>query len=249
MEQGGRCYFTGFSPSFGDILTFIVLLHSLAAGYRQYRMDKQPFPRSPLTEDDVRGIIRLLGEVIATPGGIDSKREVLMHGLCGLVGATSWIWSVTAPSGEPASGELAKNRADSLITGLPAPESENGPLMVAQQPAEDGTISRIGVYRAPALPCFNERETSIADVIFSQVSWLHLRAFPREEDLALVRLYPRHRTVAKFLQEGWSRKKIAGHLQLSINTVHGYARAIFLHFGVHSQAELIYRLTKGGGRA
>ncbi len=60
-------------------------------------------------------------------------------------------------------------------------------------------------------------------------------------------LYPRHRTVLILLCEGWNRKKIATHLGLSINTIHGYSKVIFKHFKVHSQAELIARFTQGDG--
>ena len=34
---------------------------------------------------------------------------------------------------------------------------------------------------------------------------------------------------------------------LSVNTVHGYAKVIFKHFGVHTQSELVTRFTKGDG--
>ena len=51
-----------------------------------------PLHDSPLNEQDVRDIVRLLGEVIAAPGGFPEKRRHLMDGLCSLVGATSWAW-------------------------------------------------------------------------------------------------------------------------------------------------------------
>lgn len=47
--------------------------------------------------------------------------------------------------------------------------------------------------------------------------------------------------------ESRSRRKITPHLGLSINTVHAYSKFIFKHFGVHSQSELITRLSKGDG--
>ncbi len=52
-------------------------------------------------------------------------------------------------------------------------------------------------------------------------------------------LVPRHRTVLNLLGDGWNRKKIVGHLGISLNTVHGYVKDIFKHFGVHSQPELL----------
>ncbi len=56
------------------------------------RSCKDRIPDSPLLESDVRQIVRLLGEVIAAPGGIQEKRRLLMDGLCELVDATAWVW-------------------------------------------------------------------------------------------------------------------------------------------------------------
>ena len=122
-----------------------------------------------------------------------------------------------------------------------------GTLMVSHRPMAEGGISTIGVYRQVGAPHFADRETRIAHILLSEVPWLHFRAFPEQGNLEIARLYPRHRTILNLLCEGWNRKKIADHLELSINTVHGYVKAIFQHFGVHSQAELISRFTKGDG--
>ena len=46
----------------------------------------------PLSETDVRAMVRLLGNVIAAPGDINAKRRLLMDGLCRLIDATAWIW-------------------------------------------------------------------------------------------------------------------------------------------------------------
>ena len=81
----------------------------------------------------------------------------------------------------------------------------------------------------------------------SEVPWLHFKAFPDKLSQETTNLYPRHRTVLNCLCEGWSRKKIADHLGLSPNTIHGYSKVVFKHFGVHSQAELMARFSKGDG--
>jgi len=49
-------------------------------------------PEALLHEDDVRAIVRLLGEVIAMRGDINACRRRLMEGLCPIVGADSWLW-------------------------------------------------------------------------------------------------------------------------------------------------------------
>ena len=47
--------------------------------------------------------------------------------------------------------------------------------------------------------------------------------------------------------EGWSRKQVAHQLGLAENTVHGYVKEIYRHYGVHSHAELVKRFSKGDG--
>jgi DNA-binding CsgD family transcriptional regulator len=122
-----------------------------------------------------------------------------------------------------------------------------GSLMISQRPMEGGGISALAVYRDLCDIQFNEREAKIAHIVMSEVPWLHFTAFPDQASQDITRLYPRHRTVLNLLGDGWPRKKIAAHLGISENTVHGYVKEIFKHFGVHSQSELLSRFTKGDG--
>ncbi len=122
-----------------------------------------------------------------------------------------------------------------------------GAIILSQRPMEGGGVSGVAVYRSVGKPQFDARETRIVHIILSEVPWLHFTAFPDQASQDITRLYPRHRTILNLLTEGWGRKQVADHLGLSINTVHGYSKVIFKHFGVHSQAELIARLTKGDG--
>lgn len=254
-------------------------------------------PDSPLSESDVRRIVRLLGDVIAAAGGIQEKRRLLMDGLCGLIDATAWLWcmaefdpdkppsfiglihsgfdeerfarfleAINHPAMEavtrPSSLELQSKGTlltrtqrrmdpDFLLENSPAApywrEANIGSLMISQRPMPGGGISAIGIYRELGRPHFDEREARIAHIVLSEVAWLHFSAFPDEASQEITSLYPRHRTVLNLLCEGWSRKKIAGKLGLSENTIHGYAKTVFKHFGVHSQAELISRVSKGDG--
>lgn len=253
-------------------------------------------PESPLTEDDVRLIVRLLGEVLAAPGGSREKRRLLMERLCPVVNAAAWVWcmadyvpdqqlghsgilhggfddsrfasfleALNHPAMEAVSAgsskeflekgaHITRNLPQLEQGGLPMMDSEAGPLwrkadigtlMVSLRPMETGGASAIGLYRDFGAPHFNERETHIAHIVLSGVPWLHYASFPNQE--FITRLYPRHRTILNLLCDGWSRKKIADHLGLSVNTVHGYARTIFRNFGVHTQSELLSRFTHGAG--
>ncbi len=47
-----------------------------------------------LAETDVRAIVRLLGEVAALPGDHTRKKRHLMDGLCNLIHADAWVWSL-----------------------------------------------------------------------------------------------------------------------------------------------------------
>ncbi len=126
-------------------------------------------------------------------------------------------------------------------------KADIGDLMTSMRPMQDGGTSAIGIYRRRAQCDFTERETKIAHIVLSEVPWLHFQAFPDQRSREITSLYPRHRTVLNCLCEGWSRKKIAEHLGLSTNTIHGYSKAVFKHFGVHSQAELLARFSRGDG--
>lgn len=252
---------------------------------------------SPIHEQDVRDIVRLLGEVIAGPEGITEKRRMLMDGLCRLIDARSWVWYLAEPRPDMAPSVIgfdhggwddgrflryieAMNHPDMESITRPASAGEEetvsrfsrtrgknasatqpgksgalpllegagvGAMLTSVRQMENGTTGGIGICREPDRPHFSEREARIAHIILSEIPWLHTDSFPEQEADGTTTLYPRHRSILELLCQGWSRKEIADHLGISVNTVHGYTRVIFKHFGVHSQAELIARFTKGDG--
>lgn len=253
-------------------------------------------PDSPLTEDDVRVIVRLLGDVLAVAGGHREKRRFLMERLCLVVHSSAWVWcmadyvpdqqlghsgilhggfddarfagfleALNHPAMEAVSARSSKEfleKGTHLTRNLPQLEQGGPPmmdsgaaplwrkanigtLMISLCPMETGGASAVGLYRDFGAAHFSERETRIAHIVLSGVPWLHHSSFPDQE--LITRLYPRHRTILNLLCDGWGRKKIADHLGLSVNTVHGYTKAVFKHFGVHTQSELLSRFTYGDG--
>jgi len=253
-------------------------------------------PEPLLSEEDVRLIVRLLGEVIAMRGDINACRRRLMEGLCPIVRADSWFWCMAdiepgkrlGHSGilhggfdderfswflqainHPALGKANRRIATELaergghitrnLSQIEDPEyplfqSDAGPfwrkadigtLMLSLRPMETGGATGIGLYRRRERPDFDEREIRIAHILLTEVPWLHYEKFPERN--IIDRLYPRHRTVLNLLCDGWDRKKIAVHLGISLQTVNGYVKEIFRHFGAHSQSELIARLGQGDG--
>ena len=47
-----------------------------------------------LSQDDVRAMVRVLGKISIMPGNLNEKRIALMQGLCELIDAAYWLWSV-----------------------------------------------------------------------------------------------------------------------------------------------------------
>jgi DNA-binding CsgD family transcriptional regulator len=123
-----------------------------------------------------------------------------------------------------------------------------GPLVLALHPIPGHGVSVIGFYRPVDAPAYTEREALIAHIVLSEVPWLHEAGLPHLAARPAPSLPPRCRVILNQLATGASRHSIAADLGLSIQTVHGYIRKIFKHFGVHSQAELIARFSTGDGR-
>jgi DNA-binding CsgD family transcriptional regulator len=48
-----------------------------------------------IDEEKVREMVRLLGEVVSAPGGHGEKKRVLMEGLCKLISADAWLWTLS----------------------------------------------------------------------------------------------------------------------------------------------------------
>ena len=123
-----------------------------------------------------------------------------------------------------------------------------GPILITLRPIPGYGISCIGFYRPVAAPMFDERDSRIAHITLSEVPLLHEAGMPHAATKTLPQLPPRCRLIINQLVHGMSRKDIANHLGLSVNTVHGYTKIIFKHFGVHTQSELISRFTLGDGQ-
>lgn len=118
------------------------------------------------------------------------------------------------------------------------------PLMLSARPLNEQCVSMIGLYRPADAPLFNERERQIADVVLSEVSWLHAMGWPEDLGAKAPALSRRCRMVLNLLIEGLSRKFIAAVMNISINTVAGYVKEIYAAFGVQSQAELMRRFAR-----
>lgn len=122
-----------------------------------------------------------------------------------------------------------------------------GPLLIAIRPLPGYGISVIGFYRKVEAQAFSARETKIAHIVLTEVPWLHEAGLPHRAAATTPQLPPRCRLILNHLVRGRSRQEIANDLELSVQTVSGYIKQVYRHFGVHSQPELIARFTKGDG--
>ncbi len=249
-------------------------------------------------EGAARAMVRLLCEVVAHPGDTSARKRHLMDGLCALIRADAWAWSllrfekgsnprqvvmlhggfgedrlakwataIEHPDIQPVTGALVSEavtarrsftRQSSEFVPPAWWDSDSPSFLLWQEanirsfllsawPQRDGGFSGIGFYRNADRPDFTPRECRIAHILLSEIPWLHQAGLDDGDGRGLFRLPPRQRTTLNLLIQGWPRKKIATHLGVSENTVHGYAREVFRHFGVRSQAGLIARFAKTDG--
>ncbi len=122
-----------------------------------------------------------------------------------------------------------------------------GPIILSLRPLAEQSVGCMALYRGKDKPLFDERESRIAHIILSEVPWLHEQGWPEDRGISVPKLSPRLRLILNLLLDGRSRKDIANHLALSENTVSGYQKTIYRHFGVNSHAALMRRFQQGDG--
>jgi len=117
--------------------------------------------------------------------------------------------------------------------------------LVCYRPVSNNCLSGIGIYRRFDSPRFTERDARIADIVMSEVVWLHEQGWPWESALLVPELPNRCRMALNLLLEGLSRKQIADEMNLSIHTINDYIKVIYSFYSVHSHAELLNRFRIG----
>jgi DNA-binding CsgD family transcriptional regulator len=110
---------------------------------------------------------------------------------------------------------------------------------------EANMYSAVGFFRHKGRAAFSERESRVAHIVLSEVEWLHYAELPGERGRKVPQLSPRQRVVLIMLVEAHDKDRIASLLNLSPHTVKDYMKAIYKHFGVSSQLQLIHRFRFG----
>lgn len=126
-------------------------------------------------------------------------------------------------------------------------KADVGAVIMSVRSIGANSQSLIGVYRGTGKPRFTPRESRIAHIILSEVGWLHEQGWPEHPHSTVPKLSPRQRMTLNLLIDGRSRKEIASHLEISINTVAGYVKDLYRHFKVNSHVDLMNRFHKGDG--
>ena len=254
-----------------------------------------------ISEEDVRAIVRLLGDVAVMSDDVAVRKRRLMMGLSELVDADAWIWVVSrysSPQDPPVCVSFMQEGFDEQGIGMIMESSQdmdnlppdNEPLMreimaaggqhitrtrrdmVSDDgwydsnhfklyraplgvdeyvysifPLRDGLFSAVGLHRKLGREAFDARQRRLAHILISEVRWLHLAGVPDDTGETVPELSPRLRTVFGLLLEGWTRKQMAEHLGLSVNTIAEYTKAVYRHFDVKGQKPLIRRFRVGNG--
>lgn len=109
----------------------------------------------------------------------------------------------------------------------------------------DDIVSSIGLHRNLGRPRFSERDRRIAEIVTTEVEWLHRVGIPDIDETPVDKLTPRLRHVMLLLLSGSSRKQIASELAISTHTTNEYVADVYARLGVRSRAELMARFIQG----
>ena len=249
-----------------------------------------------VSEKDARAMVRLVGETaaVAATGSYQDCRKFLLNGLCEMIDADAWAWTLSRLNPEthqiyyltnqtsdmstsqwsalaaaaelPAMREASKVFSDALGGAkLPVTMSReeidpNGVsrrgemkevwdrtgfdgMIMSGHPLDDESNSHVIIYRNMERGSFTERQTQMAHIVLSEVSWLHAQGWPEDRGASIPKLTPRQRSVLIMLTAGHTRKDMASALDISENTISGYVKDVYRHFDVHSQTELVRKFS------
>ena len=191
-----------------------------------------------LKDTDIYALVELLGQTSGLELPLAAKKQFLLDGLCGLIGAEAWSWSHKHPSGET---ESAGGGGQALPAR--ATQSRDGKRTITFCELSDDAASTILFLRRASSPPFTEREKLLARIVYEEIPWLHEPPQALPSPRARPRLSPRQRETLDHLMTGLSYEEVSRRMGISRNTVHGYVKDLYRHFGQHSRASLITRLT------
>jgi DNA-binding CsgD family transcriptional regulator len=114
-------------------------------------------------------------------------------------------------------------------------------------PLGPSCCSAVGFFRRVGREPFTDLQRRICHLAVANIDGLHRASFPDHNGESCMTLTPRLRTVLIYLLDGKRREEIATLLSISPETVKTYIRAVYDHFSVASQVELMRFFQAGGG--
>lgn len=143
----------------------------------------------------------------------------------------------------PGVNEWRQTEGGKLLTA-----ADIGTDLICVYPLSQDSASVITLYRKVGALPFSERERQMALIVIRSVGWLHTQGWPETYQVDRISELPAsHAIVLTLLVKGYSRQAIADSSHLALNTVNTYARNIYNHFEVTSQAELMQHFLVGDG--
>lgn len=112
---------------------------------------------------------------------------------------------------------------------------------------EPEVISAVGLFRRTGREPFSARQRRIVHILLTEVDWLHYAELPGDRGRNVSELTPRQRMVLVMLLEARQAQEIARLLRISLHTAKDHIKAIYRHFGVSGQLELLRRFKYGDG--
>ena len=106
---------------------------------------------SPITEDDFRAVVRILGDVSAMDTTPDEKRNYLMRELGLLLDVDTWLWGVSPllePGKQPVylfqnAGGIDEDRMALMLKAIEHPDTGAMTASIAQAMIESGHVTRL----------------------------------------------------------------------------------------------------------
>ncbi len=119
------------------------------------------------------------------------------------------------PSRMPKEGQM-KNEHAECDSRLLHSDDGDVPGILSRRAAGLNSFSVIGLYRSPEQPPFAPHELRLAEIVLTEVSWLHEKGWPAAPEAASS-LPSRQRQALNLLIRGHSRKEIAHRLRISLS--------------------------------
>jgi DNA-binding CsgD family transcriptional regulator len=194
-----------------------------------------------LRDVDIYGLVELLGQASGLDSPLAAKKEFLLDGLCALIGAEAWSWSCAPRAGSRAKMKSANGGCPALLAG--ASRVRCGKRMITFCEMSDGAASTVLFLRSASRPPFTEEERLLARIVCEEIPWLHEPPAQLPTPAKARHLSPRQRETLQHLMTGLSYREVSQRMGISPNTVLGYVKDLYRHYGQHSRASLITRLT------